>query len=975
MKNINIPPLFVQLDELSIEDNNYECWREKARWIKFEETAESAERRWSKPHVPTLTQTSIEDLMILIENGVILLDPYIAGLQDIADVTANELISYFNNLEDAKHLAELICLPHIHHFETKSKNKLRDSISNFGSTIGQDILFEKNLFPTSALMTKRKSLVDYEHSFFDRIQIEDFDSSEDVKENTKFKRKINKRSQGASILIAPINFAVNPKLVFMRLDRATKLHNFLEVNINSKFIVIILSHPKHRTSIYEIGRVIATCLADEVCSELFYKASSTEDILKAIKDFRKSSMILPPIWDPKIFIEPPEKTFTKEERKQVQDLDRYIHDEEIEIYFHTDTNLKGSKKPFFGLKNDIKRKAKHYISDFTDFFNFQCFATTCYLYLVSLCSLVAFGVYLSKKTKSEMGVVECILSGSLSGILFSLFSGQPLNILSATGPMLILEGILSKLCRENGLDFMEFRLWIGLWAALILIIFSVFNLSFLVKYITRFTEDCFAAIVAVMFIMDAIKSTFGIFLDYPTKIDSKIYTMFTKKVDFECICNSTTNSSYLSRNFSEIMFSYENSSFKSTIDDDGLVSGCSVDGVYVECKQFGPEKQYPDIFMFSLLLFTITFISCLILRNFRDGIIFPKKARQIISDFSVLITIFLMSGIDVLVGLETPKLTIPSDFKPTNPNRSWIISLFGKNSLWTIPLAIVPAILSTILIFMDQQITAVILNKKEFKLKKSYGYHLDLFIVAIVIAVESIFGFPWFVAATVLSLTHVNSLKIMSENTAPGERPSFLGVREQRMTGLLISILTGSSIFFTQILQNIPRPVLYGVFLYMGVNALNGIELFERLSLFFIPNKYQPDYPYLKHVRIKRVHLFTIIQFISLLGLILVKNVEVIAILLPVMIVATGCIRKLLDFIFSQTELFWLDDLLPTKKFNKINNQENEVMIVTPPLPSITIQDEETPSIKDTKQVSDCEQNRERKNKIQVIYVSSENDQ
>jgi hypothetical protein len=53
------------------------------------------------------------------------------------------------------------------------------------------------------------------------------------------------------------------------------------------------------------------------------------------------------------------------------------------------------------------RKAKHYISDFTEFFNFQCFATTFYLYLVSLCSLVAFGVYLSKKTKSEM--VDIIL--------------------------------------------------------------------------------------------------------------------------------------------------------------------------------------------------------------------------------------------------------------------------------------------------------------------------------------------------------------------------------------------------------------------------------------------------------------------------------------------------------------------------------------------------------------------------------------
>ena len=38
-------------------------------------------------------------------------------------------------------------------------------------------------------------------------------------------------------------------------------------------------------------------------------------------------------------------------------------------------------------------------------------------------------------------------------------------------------------------------------------------------------------------------------------------------------------------------------------------------------------------------------------------------------------------------------------------------------------------------------------------------------------------GCPWFVAATVLALTHINSLKIMSENTAPGEKPLFLGVK------------------------------------------------------------------------------------------------------------------------------------------------------------------------------------------------------
>jgi hypothetical protein len=43
--------------------------------------------------------------------------------------------------------------------------------------------------------------------------------------------------------------------------------------------------------------------------------------------------------------------------------------------------------------------------------------------------------------------MECILAASICGILFALFSGQPLNILSATGPMLILERIIEHLCK------------------------------------------------------------------------------------------------------------------------------------------------------------------------------------------------------------------------------------------------------------------------------------------------------------------------------------------------------------------------------------------------------------------------------------------------------------------------------------------------------------------------------------------------
>lgn len=42
---------------------------------------------------------------------------------------------------------------------------------------------------------------------------------------------------------------------------------------------------------------------------------------------------------------------------------------------------------------------------------------------------------------------------------------------------------------------------------------------------------------------------------------------------------------------------------------------------------------------------------------------------------------------------------------------------FGKNPWWVYLVSILPALLVTILIFMDQQITAVIVNRKENKLR------------------------------------------------------------------------------------------------------------------------------------------------------------------------------------------------------------------------------------------------------------------
>ncbi|KFV09600.1 Sodium-driven chloride bicarbonate exchanger, partial [Pterocles gutturalis] len=179
----------------------------------------------------------------------------------------------------------------------------------------------------------------------------------------------------------------------------------------------------------------------------------------------------------------------------------------------------------------------------------------------------------------------------------------------------------------------------------------------------------------------------------------------------------------------------------------------------------------------------------------------------------------------------------------------------------------------------------------------------DLFMVAVMLAVCSVMGLPWFVAATVLSITHVNSLKVESACLAPGEQPKFLGIREQRLTGLMTFLLMGCSVFLTSVLKVIPMPVLYGVFLYMGVSSLKGLQVrtFSWRAECRLP-------AIASLVRASR----SIVSDLTASSLFFVK------------VLALVFVRKVMDFCFSKRELSFLDDLMPESKKKKLDDAKNE---------------------------------------------------
>ncbi|XP_039916890.1 sodium bicarbonate cotransporter 3 isoform X3 [Hirundo rustica] len=724
-----------------------------------------------------------------------------------------------------------------------------------------------------------------------------------------FMRKIPSGAEASNVLVGEVDFLERPIIAFVRLSPAVLLSGLTEVPVPTRFLFLLLGPAGKAPQYHEIGRSIATLMTDDVFHDVAYKAKDRNDLLSGIDEFLDQVTVLPPgEWDPSIRIEPPKSVPSQEKRKAPKFPNGSTPTGEAlkEEGHHAGPELQRTGRLFGGLILDIQRKAPFFLSDFKDALSLQCLASILFLYCACMSPVITFGGLLGEATQGRISAIESLFGASLTGIAYSLFAGQPLTILGSTGPVLVFEKILFKFCRDYGLSYLSLRSSIGLWTAFLCIVLVATDASSLVCYITRFTEEAFAALICIIFIYEALEKLVHLGEVYAFNMHNDL----NKLTSYSCVCSEPEKPSnetlrvWKSMNKSREDIAWSNLTVSECLEYHGVFHGSA-------CGHHGP--YIPDVLFWSVILFFATFFLSSFLKKFKTKRYFPTKVRSTISDFAVFLTIVTMVVIDYFVGIPSPKLNVPEKFEPTRKDRGWFIDPLGGNPWWTLLIAALPALLCTILIFMDQQITAVIINRKEHKLKKGCGYHLDLLMVGIMLGICSLMGLPWFVAATVLSISHVNSLKVESECSAPGEQPKFLGIREQRVTGLMIFVLMGMSVSMTSVLKFIPMPVLYGVFLYMGVSSLKGIQFFDRIKLFGMPAKHQPDLIYLRYVPLWKVHIFTVVQLTCLVLLWVIKA-SAAAVVFPMMVLALVFIRKLMDLCFTKKELSWLDDLMPESK-------------------------------------------------------------
>jgi hypothetical protein len=493
--------------------------------------------------------------------------------------------------------------------------------------------------------------------------------------------------------------------------------------------------------------------------------------------------------------------------------------------------LQWTGRLFGGISDDIKRKTPHYISDFKDGLHSSVAGTTLFLYFAALANAIAFGALTGLLTNNEIGIMEMLVVTAVGGVLFALLSGQPLTILGGTGPITIFTGLLFTICHQWNIPFLATYAWVGIWSGIVLLICAFTDASALMKYFTRFTDEIFAALVSVIFIVEAVKDI---------------------------------------------------------------------------VKAFGSEGYGPSSAFLSLLLALGTYLLCRILKNFTNTAYLRGTIRTLVSDFGpalaiVAMTVFALNFPDI--KLSTPKIP---DTISTTSGRPWVVDLFSVPT-WVIFGSIGPAILATILLFLDQNITTRLVNSPDYKLKKGSGYHLDLAVVGIIVLVGSFFALPWIVAATVHSLNHVKSLAKTKVKEVQGtKKETIIGVRENRLSGLIIHIMIACSIFLLGYMGYIPMAVLFGLFLYMGFASLGGNQFFERMMLWITDPKLYPKTHYTKIVPTKWIHRFTLIQLVCFVILWVLKASKF-GILFPLMIAALVPINMFILRFFKEDHIKALD--------------------------------------------------------------------
>ncbi|KAL3051463.1 hypothetical protein OYC64_001668 [Pagothenia borchgrevinki] len=808
-------------------------WQETGRWAGCEESFDPQAGVWATSSISYLTLKSLIQLRRTMNTGVTIFDCEEQTFASIAEKMVNEMVNKKEIKPESKEGVLKSLLQNHSQSDDPEKQALTDGVD-----------------------LKKFSVNDRR------------DESDSV--------------EASMVLVGALDILEKPTVVFVRFKEAAVLDPALEASVPVRFVFALVGPTETDMDYRETGRTMAALMADKVFNQAAFQAKSPRALTDAVSDFMDCSIVIPPTEIQNEAMLSSIISFQKkllQDRFQCSDPNNDLESKPRKVSFCAGTPpedpLSRTGRPFGGMIRDMKRRYHYYKSDITDAFNTQVLAAVIFIYFAALSPAITFGGLLADKVDNMMGVSELLISTSIQGIIFCFVAAQPVLVIGFSGPLLVFEEAFFVFCKSQDIEYIVGRVWVGVWLVIIVVVIVAFEGSFLVCFISRFTQEIFSILISLIFIYETFSRLRRTFKAHPLILN------------YDHV-NTTVENPWHPK--VEEMAMYDNATGNTTVVVNII------------------KPSYPNTALLSMCLMLGCFFIAYFLRQFKNGTFLPGKVRRLLGDFGVPIAIFLMVLLDYNIDdTYTKKLAVPKGLMVSNPSkRGWLINPFGEHQafpVWLMFACCVPALLVFILIFLESQITTLIVSQPERKMVKGSGFHFDLLVIVGMGGLAAIFGVPWLSAATVRSVTHANALTVMSKGT----KPVIERVNEQRVSGILVALLIGLSILMEPILKMIPMSALFGIFLYMGVTSLNGIQLWDRMLLLLIPKKYHPDEPYATRVSTGRMHLFTAIQIVCLALLWIVKSSPV-SLALPFMLILTIPLRMFMTGrLFTELEMKCLD--------------------------------------------------------------------
>jgi boron transporter len=382
------------------------------------------------------------------------------------------------------------------------------------------------------------------------------------------------------------------------------------------------------------------------------------------------------------------------------------------------------------------------------------------------------------------------------GVIYAIFAGQPLTIMGITAPVAILLGTSYGLTKEFDADYFPFFFWVCMWAGLMHMISAMIGLVHLVWMVTPFTSQIFDFFIAVSFIYAAVRDL--------------------------------------------------------------------VEPIYLGQ---GEDRSDRSAQYASLLVGMIACSIAWTLHFAVQWVIFPRQLRIFLASYNTMIAVVVatamsyLPGVDLAGGLDRVNVRAPWDWQPS-ADRPWVTDPFSGIDAQGMFGAIIPGFMFFLLFIIDHNVSSILTQSPKFNLKKPPAYHWDFFVLGVTFIPCAILGLPPGNGLIPQAPLHARALCTRKyETDSRGVKHEVVThCEEQRYSGLGQTLLMFVALASFTVISWIPRGCLFGMLLYLGMGALHGNEIWERMLMCCMMQKKRPNIPIVREVHWSTVQIYTCIQ-------------------------------------------------------------------------------------------------------------------